>query len=126
MPDLTALFSKALSNRTLSSVLYELKWLVGILIVGSILASRYGTLGWFAIGLGVLGLIVIVVFICVYIFFCKTNPDYLRSEKYSIDKMAITHGVYGDNRSGMKHVEIVGQQQLLENNKDQPPPALES
>lgn len=44
-------------------------------------------------------------FICVYIFsylYCLMNDrDSLRSEKYSINKMAIEHGVYGDSNRGI-------------------------
>lgn len=36
-----------------------------------------------------------------YVFSLTRNPDWLRSETYSIQKMAIEHGVYGDSQLGL-------------------------
>ncbi len=42
-----------------------------------------------------------LLYICSYAFCLFSNPDALRSEKYTLHKMAIEHGLYGDNVTGV-------------------------
>ena len=50
--------------------------------------------------LGCLG-VTFVSFIAAYIYFAFTDKDALRSERYSIQKMAIQKGLIGDSSSGL-------------------------
>jgi|SRR5512135_485174 hypothetical protein len=40
-------------------------------------------------------------FLACFVYFARVDPDSLRSERYSIQKMAIEKGLVGDNLSGL-------------------------
>jgi hypothetical protein len=46
----------------------------------------------------------LLLFLVSYIYFGIKNPDYLRSEQYSLSKMAIERGLLGDNLTGLRDV----------------------
>lgn len=48
----------------------------------------------------VLVCVVFVVYVVAYSYFAVKAPDYLRTEKYSLSKLAIERSVTGDNLSG--------------------------
>jgi hypothetical protein len=49
--------------------------------------------------LGAVG-VVLVVFLAAYVFLLIKNPDALRSEEFSLSKMALEKGLIGDTTSG--------------------------
>lgn len=54
-----------------------------------------------------MGLIAVVIFLISYLYLMVKNPDALRSESYSIQKLAMEKGYYGDDTLGMlKETEI--------------------
>jgi len=53
------------------------------------------------IGLFVITTVCIAVTIGAYFYFMFRNPDYLRSERFSLQKMAIERGIVGDNLQGI-------------------------
>lgn len=94
------MFQQALANGSRSTVLKPLGWLVGLTITGTIAAYRWGSRSWFANTLGGLCVVSIVLYVLAYIYFAVTDKDSLRSEKYSIQKMAIQKGFIGDDQTG--------------------------
>ena len=57
--------------------------------------------------LGVSAAVAIVLYLIAYIYFAFKNPDELRSESYSIQKLAIEKGFIGDSISGDVNVKNI-------------------
>jgi hypothetical protein len=106
---------QALQRNAKSTVLKSLGWLIALLLPATIFASRYGTDKWLVVMFAVLDCLAILVYIAAYIFFALKDPEQLRSEKYSIQKMAIQHGIIGDDISGFIKITKVGGVPLLDN-----------
>jgi hypothetical protein len=106
MPVLTGLFSaSALLSGNRTTVLNTLGWMMLLLILGLIGCSTVGVPHWLIVLLAACLAIDFVVFIGAYIYFAITAPDYLRSENYSIQKLAIEKRVLGDSTGGTFNAE---------------------
>ena len=46
--------------------------------------------------------VLLVLFICAYVYFGFTDPDALRSEHYALSKLRIERGVLGDSVGGLR------------------------
>ncbi len=90
-------------NATLSrsDVLKPLAWLVSILALAVVLLLFAKAPDWILapISYGLVGSIVL--YAAAYIYCLIMDRDALRSEKYSLHKMAIEHGFLGDSTAGM-------------------------
>jgi hypothetical protein len=60
---------------------------------------------WLTIGLGICALVNFLLFGCAYIFFMVKDPDALRSESYSLQKLALQKGLFGDSIQGLSTVD---------------------
>lgn len=72
-----------------------------LLIVGLISGASVGTPQWVLILLAACLAVDFVVFIGAYIYFALTAPEFLRSENYSIQKLAIEKRFLGDSSTGV-------------------------
>lgn len=96
---------QATAQGSRSTVLTELRWFVGILLSAILVAVSLHAAQWI--------LIILVVFLCAagalyliaYVFFGLKNPDALRSEKYTLTKLAIERSVTGDSVKGFFDLE---------------------
>jgi hypothetical protein len=88
-----------------STVLKALGWLIALTLFGAISAFRLSSPIWFAGTLGVLALVSVVLYMVAYVYFAITDKDALRSERFSIQKMAIGKGFFGDDISGYTRIE---------------------
>jgi hypothetical protein len=79
--------ASATGNR--STVLQPLNWLMCLLAAG-MLSSAYieKCPPWIPVLFGVGLSLCVVVFICGFVFFSYTNPDALRSERFTLSKIA--------------------------------------
>jgi hypothetical protein len=114
---LIQILQQALQRNTKSTVLKSLGWLIALLLAATVFASRYGLDKWLVILFAVLDCIAIVVYIGFFIYFAFKNPDLLRSEKFTIQKMAIQHGLIGDDLTGFFKVPKGGEVPLVEGSK---------
>lgn len=93
------------SSGSRSSVLNPISWLMVILLValliclGSNVAS--GIIKTFIVFISILFLLYVIS----YLYCLFTDKDALRSEKYSIQKLAIEKGLIGDNIQGIFETE---------------------
>lgn len=95
----------AVARESRSTVLQPLVWLIPILTPSLVLSGIYGIPFWIQLFLACsLGLILIL-FIGSYIYFIKSDPDYLRSERFSLSKMAIERNILGDSKVGFEMFE---------------------
>jgi hypothetical protein len=60
---------------------------------------------WLLIGLGVSAASIVVIYLGSYIFLLFVDRDALRSESYTLSKLAIVKGLVGDNISGLRRLE---------------------
>jgi len=95
------LLSKSDSSGSKSTVLKPLTWFISILIAGIIFSVKYNAPKWILIFFVIVSSVVILLFLFSYIYCLFVDRDALRSEKFSIQKMAIERGLYGDNTSGV-------------------------
>lgn len=101
---LQAFMSQAFSSASRSTALQPLVWLSALLIFGFLIALRYDLPTWGVVFLACLAAVAIVIFLGSYIYFMFKNPDALRSEKYTLSKMAIEKNLIGDDVSGLIEV----------------------
>ena len=67
---------------------------------------RYNGPAWVLVVL-MLGFAVLIgVFLWAFVFYSYRSPDYLRSEKYTLTKLAIEHSQKGDNLAGLIDVSL--------------------
>ena len=92
---------RASAHGSRSTVLGPLNWLIGIIVAAILGCLRYNApvalLLFFAviIGFGVL------LYLVAYAYCLKKDPELLRSEKYSIQKLAIQKAYVGDSSVGL-------------------------
>ncbi len=84
-----------------SDVLKSLWWLFWPLLTATITSFSFSTPLWFSIFLTICLGLVMGLYLFAYSFCLLKNPDGLRSERYSLEKMAIEHSVVGDDLSGI-------------------------
>jgi hypothetical protein len=119
MPEwLRHFFDAAKVDSTKSSALAPLQWLTGICFAGGIGVTYATGSAWIA-ALSILLPVGLAIFYCwAYVWHMKNNPDALRSEKYSLHKIAMEKGLIGDNMTGMRPDEET------DNTDDEPVPQL--
>lgn len=84
-----------------SSALTPLLLLIALLValISVLAASRYSPI-WAMATLVCLVVVVVGSILVAYFLFAVRNPDLLRSEHYSLSKLAIQQGIKGDSFSG--------------------------
>jgi hypothetical protein len=84
-----------------SDVLRPLAWLLAILIVLIFGLIYLNAPNWIILCAGIALFICVVLYAGSYIYCLLCDRDALRSERYSLDKLAIEHGIYGDSNIGL-------------------------
>jgi hypothetical protein len=74
---------------------------LSILFSALLAAVKLDAPKWMLVGVFAMLCLCFLLFIVAYIYFCITNPDALRSEKFALTKMAIERGISGDNLAGI-------------------------
>ncbi len=101
---LNSLFSQASIGQSRTSTVNPLQWAMLILLGGLAVLILVGAPAWLVILVSVLLAVVGLLFCLAFVFFSLRNPDALRSETYSLTKLAIEKGLYGDSISGLREV----------------------
>jgi hypothetical protein len=101
---LHSLIDQANIGQSRSSVLNPIQWLLVILLAGTCLCLLAHSPLWLMIVLGVGIALALLLFFGAYIYFGKTNSDALRSESYSLTKLAIQNRLLGDSLTGVREV----------------------
>jgi hypothetical protein len=91
---------QANATGTKSTALSDLRWFTGLVLTALLIALKFNAISWILISLVVLLGLISVVYLAVYIFFALKSPDALRSEKFTLSKLAIERSVTGDNITG--------------------------
>jgi hypothetical protein len=113
-PLLQAFTSLATAGRSKTTVLKPLAWKLALLITATILAFHYNLPSWVGTGLAICTFLTVALHGYSYIYFMHNNPEMLRTENYSIQKIAIENGAYGDSLSGRTLPPLPGQQKNIQ------------
>jgi len=104
--------SQASAKVLRSSVIGPLAWMTVILISAILLAFFFKIPLFIVIIFIIFFCLVMTIFVFAYMYFMFKNPDYLRSEFYFIQKLAIEKGLVGDNLKGLLEIDEKDTQQL--------------
>jgi Na+/pantothenate symporter len=95
------LLHKSDASGSRSTILKPLTWFISLVIGGIILLIKIDSPNWIVIMFSIIMAFSIFVFFFAYVYCLFTDKDAIRSEKYSIQKLAIEKGLYGDSTSGI-------------------------
>lgn len=95
------LMQKSDASGSKSTILKPLTWFISILIGGIILLIKINSPNWLVVMFSVIMGISIIIFFFAYLYCLFTDKDAIRSEKYSIQKLAIEKGLLGDSTLGI-------------------------
>ncbi|MXO72252.1 hypothetical protein [Alteraurantiacibacter buctensis] len=105
MPDFLRLVStlreQMQAELSRSDVLRVLIWPILILLLIFISATYAKAPGWALVAIAAFAGLFLAIYAISFIYLLFTDRDALRSEKYSLHKMAIQHGIYGDSNIGL-------------------------
>jgi hypothetical protein len=93
-------FSRSDAKGTRSTALHSLQWALGLLLAAVPATIAAKAPDWVLVGLLLAAGVVLTVFLGAYIYFLVRDPDALRSEQFTLSKMAIEKGMIGDNVAG--------------------------
>lgn len=109
------LFERSDASGSKSTILKPLSWFLSLIIGGLILLVKINAPNWIIILFSIITCIAILLFFFAFVYCLFKDRDALRSEKYSIQKMAIEKGIVGDNIVGIINNEsptIIGNNDL--------------
>lgn len=117
---------KADARGARSTVLRPLGWLVFLLFAGLVVSLPSSPPEWLLRLLAVLLVIAVAVYLAAFIFFALKDPDALRSEKFTLSKMAIERTLTGDTLKGFVDRELIDTDVLKRLSQSVAPPAKEA
>jgi hypothetical protein len=94
-------FSQASARGARSTALHALQWAIGLFLSAIALLVFGNAPPWLLVGVASALCVVLVVFLGAFVYLLFRNPDALRSEHFSLSKMAIEKGLVGDNINGL-------------------------
>ena len=110
---LQSILMQATAKNTRSTVLTDMRWLIGLLLAGMGTAIFGHAPNWLLVAVMISLGIAIALYLCVYIYFAIKNPDLLRSEKYGLTKLAIEKTSVGDDARGFTSDQLIAEAQSV-------------
>jgi hypothetical protein len=92
-----------------------LHWLLGLVLAAFIASLTFNAPTWARVLFATLSTAIVVLDAAAYVYLLLNDRDALRSERFTIEKMRIEHGLIGDSLIGVANVS-----------QGQPNPALPS
>ena len=118
---LTQLVQHGAYRGSRATVLGTLIWVLALLVGGLVGSVSTGAPEWVQVLFGVMLAADFVAILVAFAYFAARAPDALRSERFSIQKIAIERGIYGDSGTGL--IEPRPQStQAIEEIESLPPP----
>ena len=96
------LLQQANIGQSRSSVLNPLQWMLVILVFGIGICLLFHAPTWLVVLFAVMVALALALFLLAYVYFARVNPDALRSEQFSLSKLAIEKGLLGDSLAGLQ------------------------
>lgn len=94
------LLSRSDASGSKSTILKPLTWFLALIIGGILTLLKFGSPIWLTIMLAVIFAQELLYSFCLHILF-DNDRDSLRSEKFTIQKLAIEKGIMGDDVTGI-------------------------
>lgn len=104
---LSEFWQSAVADRSRSTALKPLGWLGTLLAFSLLAAIRIGAPTWVLWVCGGGLALTVLLYIAAFIYLLFKDRDALRSEKYSIQKLAIEKGLVGDSTRGLLDPDAV-------------------
>lgn len=98
---ITELLRQATHKGTRSTALQPACWGLAILLSGLLATVAFDAPGWLSIILLILLCLLVLLFLTGYLYFMINDPDALRSEKFTLQKLVIEKGLVGDSSYGV-------------------------
>lgn len=95
------LLSRSDASGSKSTILKPLTWFLALIIGGILSLLKFDSPVWLTIMLATIFCLGVAVFFFVYIYCLINDRDSLRSEKFTIQKLAIEKGIMGDDVIGI-------------------------
>lgn len=99
-----AFLQQATENGTRSTVLKPLAWLMSMLLAATLSAFYFNAPSWVGILFAIFCSLTMLLYLATYVYCIVTDKDALRSETYSIQKLALERGFVGDSIQGVIQV----------------------
>lgn len=96
-----ALLQQATEEGARSTALKSLGWLLAMFIPATLACFYWHFPDWIRLAASIVTGVIVIVYLGSYIFLLFMDRDALRSERYSLTKLAIEKGVYGDSLTGI-------------------------
>jgi ABC-type siderophore export system fused ATPase/permease subunit len=84
-----------------STALHSLQWAMAIIFSSLATLIYLKAPHWLIVALAIMLGVLVILFVFAYLFLLFKNPDALRSEQYTLSKMALEKGLVGDSLSGL-------------------------
>jgi hypothetical protein len=98
---ITAFLNQATAQGSRSTVLRPVTWFSGVLLFGLLACFELKAPEWASKTLAAMLFVTFLLFLGAYLFCLVKDRDALRSETYSIQRLAIEKGYIGDNIAGL-------------------------
>lgn len=99
-------FSHANAKGARSTALHSLQWALGLLLATLPALVSFNAPNWILSLVFIFISLVVAVFLGAYVYLLIKNPDALRSEEFSLSKLAMEKGLVGDNVHGLSDPRI--------------------
>lgn len=100
-------FSQSTAKGARSTALHSLQWVLGMFLTALSASLFTKAPVWVSVALGISGALVLAVFLGAYVYLLLKQPDALRSEQFTLSKLAIEKGMVGDNVAGMHDPQVI-------------------
>ena len=99
---LRELLARSTADGSRTNALNHLQWMIAAFLVVLMVLATLAIAQWILILVAILLVILFAAYLATHFYFAVKNPDALRSERFSIQKMAIERGIIGDSQSGTR------------------------
>jgi hypothetical protein len=104
--DLSLLLRQATASGSKSTALAPIALFFGAMILSIGLLIRVGAPEWIVAVLCAVAVLLAILYIAAYIYFMIRSPEFLRSERFYLQKLAIEKGIRGDDTAGIIDVSF--------------------
>lgn len=108
-----ALLQQIVETSSRSTILRPLGVLLSILVPATIASYYFNLPPWLGVSFASSTFITLALYLTVYVVAFKKDPELLRSEKHSIQKLAIEKGLVGDSLQGIFDLNPVSERGRL-------------
>lgn len=98
------LLSRSTADGSRTNALNHIQWMIAAFLVVFMIAALSGLASAVLLFIGSITVLLVISYLITHFYFAIKNPDALRSEKFTIQKMAIERGIIGDSKSGTREV----------------------